>query len=399
MMINDFFKLSGQNKAEVLLFALMFGKILQIFLCSVWARVGFSDVFLVNDIIIIMLVLASMSLWKFRIYKGDVIALFALILFYYLSSLFYPDSTQYIEKHSDAFIHASVFVLIGLAIDIDKLKTHLHLFCRIAVIGFFMYIRLMSSLANNAVDLQEENMYLAYLALPTTLYVLWQCLEKFNMVDFVLSIVGSFLIMSMGSRGPIMCIAFFLASYFIFFKTYKHSKLVKSLIAIIASLFYYYSDILLSALLVLISSLGLSTRAVESMMTDAMFDINNSSGRDIIWEELLKAVQRGPAFGYGLGADERLTSTGFFAHNVVLSILVSFGWLLGSLVLLYIIYYFAKALWVSNTSDQKVFFLLLFTVGFVSLLFSGIFLDSPFFFMLIGYAISLSRQKHTLVTL
>ena len=393
-MLKRFLALNRSKQAEILLWGLMFGRILQIFLCSVWARFHIPDVFLFNDIILIILMFMSIREWRYRISPQNVIAVVGLVLFYFMSGMIYSGSSEYISKHSESFIRAVLYIFVGLALDINKQKYWIHQFSRIATAGFFLYITFMSALANNAVDLEEENMYLAYLALPTTLVVIWQLLEKFNLIDLVLSLVGSFLILSMGSRGPFVCILFFIVTYLLLFRRYKYTLLAKGLIVMVAGGLYYMADIVLLALGGLISKFGLNLRVIESLMLQNMFAAENSTGRDRIWSELIQAILNdSTGFGYGLGGDERITSTGFESHNIVLAILTSFGWILGGIILLLITRCLFRAIKYADTIDQKLFLLLLFTIGFVKLLMSAIFIDDYFFFMLIGYSISVSKQK------
>ena len=378
-MLKKFLALNRSKQAEILLWGLMFGRILQIFLCSVWARFHIPDVFLFNDIIIIVLMFMSIREWNYRISTRNIIAVVGLVLFYFLSGMFYADSAEYVREHGEAFIRAVLYIFVGLAIDINK---------------HFLYITFMSSLANNPVDLEEENMYLAYLALPTTLFVIWQLLEKLNIIDLVLSMVGSFLILSMGARGPFVCIVFFVAAYLLFFKKYKRNALSKFLIAAAAALLYLFADSILLLLVGIVSRFGLNVRVLESLMAKNMFAAENSSGRDRIWTELIQAIMNdSTGFGYGLGGDERITSTGFEAHNVVLAILISFGLILGGIILFLIIRYIFRAVKHTKNANQRVFLLLLFTVGFVKLLMSAIFIVDYYFFMLIGYSIALSNLK------
>lgn len=393
-MLKKFLALNRSKQAEILLWGLMFGRILQIFLCSVWARFHIPDVFLFNDIIIIVLMFMSIREWKYRISTRNIITVVGLVLFYFLSGIFYADSAEYVREHGEAFIRAVLYIFVGLAIDVNKHKYWLHQISRIATVGFFLYITFMSSLANNPVDLEEENMYLAYLALPTTLFVIWQLLENLNIIDLVLSVVGSFLILSMGSRGPFVCIVFFVAAYLLFFKKYKRNALSKFLIAAAAALLYLFADSILLLLIGIVSRFGLNVRVLESLMSKNMFAAENSSGRDRIWTELIQAIMKdSTGFGYGLGGDERITSTGFEAHNVILAILISFGLILGGIILFLIIRYIFRAIKHTENTNQRVFLLLLFTVGFVKLLMSAIFIVDYYFFMLIGYSIALSNQK------
>ena len=120
-------------------------------------------------------------------------------------------------------------------------------------------------------------------------------------------------------------------------------------------------------------------------------DILNSSGRDLILEDLLSAIAKRPLWGYGLAGDMGLI--GHYAHNIIVEMWVSFGVIFGSLLFLMIIYILVRGYQKALNADTKKFILLLVCSSFLRLFLSGTFLNEELLFFLFGVCISQIRLK------
>ena len=55
----------------------------------------------------------------------------------------------------------------------------------------------------------NDNMYRAYLSLPHVTMLLWATLRQFRIWKAVMFFLGTMFLLSCGTRGPLVCLAFF----------------------------------------------------------------------------------------------------------------------------------------------------------------------------------------------
>lgn len=138
-------------------------------------------------------------------------------------------------------------------------------------------------------------------------------------------------VISFGSRGPLLCFA--IAFVFVLFSSSKSSGF-KFLIGVIflsgiLMALVFYQQILL-ALSDIFDSIGISSRVLRVM---AMGDIFNDSGRSELIGSVLDALSKQP-WGLGAFGGEKVAG---LTHNLFVDILANFGYLFGTVYILWLL--------------------------------------------------------------
>ena len=136
----------------------------------------------------------------------------------------------------------------------------------------------------------------------------------------------------------------------------------------------------------------MSTRVFQTFLGEFSSGTSLDSGRLEIQKELIRQIKINP-FGYGLGGDR--VFTGWYAHNIFLELIVQFGIFIGGFLCVFLVYIVISSLRKARAEMQILSILLLFIcTGLIKLLISGSYLIEPYFFLLLGFAISIRRDKN-----
>jgi hypothetical protein len=154
------------------------------------------------------------------------------------------------------------------------------------------------------------------------------------------------------------------------------------MISILCIIFFY--DEIIRLFLMLIQKMGMSTRIIDMLISG---DILESSGRNILQEQLMQAVSNN-WFGYGIAGDRAIV--GAYAHNILIELWVSFGVIVGTALFIVPVFFTVLLLIKKsryNTAEDS-FILVLISSCYVKLFLSGTYLTESFLFLLIGVLIS-----------
>lgn len=384
--IKDFFRLGFSSKIYLILLSCFW---LVGYFGAFWRRLKIDDngVCIANLILLLVLALMCIEKWRKRIHLTDFVLFLLFVIIYFINPLLYPSTNKLIDYFALRVIVGTFpFLFMGLIFRYDGNERWITLLSRIAVIVNIIFVLYGSA---ETVD-RDETMNRAYLLLPSVLYLFWIMFEKFNFIDLSFFLVGFFLECSMGSRGPFVCILVFAAVYLFFFKRYKHTTLIRSLIVIGTIFLYFFSTYIALMMIGLLSLFGKSTRIFDKMLDDSLINYEESSGRDMIQGWLLQRLQGNNGNGFGLLAD-RLE--GAYAHNIFVELWYDFGYVSGSIVIGVLLFMFLWLILNTKNKTNRILAILFFVVGFVKLQFSGSFIVDRYFFFLIGFCISGLRES------
>lgn len=349
-------------------------------------------------IILLSLLLASWRKVFAKISIVDIIIVCALILFYWGTSILYPITIDFVTEQG---LLVSTFVipmfLAGVAFKYSELKPTLVNFSRITIVfnTFYYLFYLQKVLVNHDIYLAGEQMVAAYETLPHTLLITYVAMDRRNILDIGLALLGFVMICSFGTRGPLVSIVLFVCLYSLFFLQFKHNKLIKSGISLLGLSLYYFIDEIALFFFELSDSLGLSNRIWAKLLDKNIDTYGITSGRNNIYPLIVnKVTSESPLFGFGLGQD-RVATGGFYSHNIFLELLYSFGYFLGGLLSLGIIYIFISFFKSEASRETKIMGLVMFCSSFMQLFFSGSFITTAPFFLLLGYCVGSKRIQYS----
>lgn len=344
---------------------------------------------IITIIIVSCIVLSIKRLLRLIRFK-DILFVCLLIIYYYACYILYPHNKSNLDGISEQFLLLALpLYFIGLSTDISRHKIMLISLAKISLITDFIIMFLMGGINEYGLSGSEaDGMSQAYALLPFCLLLLWNYFENGNKWDLAYAIFSIVMILAFGTRGPVFCILSFIILYLLLFREYKRPLLSRSIIVGVGFLFYYFLKEFMAALNLLLLSMGMSTRITASFLEE---NLSDSNGRDGIAEIVMEGINRAPFWGNGIAGDRFLRGEGY-AHRIDLEMMATFGKIPGICIMVLLacmlIFSFRKCV----TKDQALFLLLL-VCCCMQLLFSSSFVICPFFFMTIGYAVSINRNQ------
>lgn len=356
-----------------------------------WRRLGAEDD-IPNFIMLIVLSFISFGTLKKSITNKSLLIFIILSTAFYLTSFVYPVTADTVNMDAFSVICTSfIFLLIGEGFKIKEFSFWLSLLSRLAVVINIVFLFVRSSSGEEA---PEEAMRKAYILLPSILFLFWRFMEEKRLMDLFFCVLGFVIVCSMGSRGPFVCFFFFAGAYMFFFREYRYPNVVRICIVAACGLIFLVSEYVALFMVLLLSQLGMSTRIFDKMLEDSLINYESSSGRDQLHQFLFNRLATDTdGIGFGLYAD-RLVNYGSYSHNIFVELWFSFGYFIGSVIIglfiCYVIYFFC----VCRDRDYKIFALLLFTVSFVKLNFSGTFMHDSHLFFFLGFCIKALNENN-----
>lgn len=237
-------------------------------------------------------------------------------------------------------------------------------------------------------------MVMAYNALLPTLLIIWYAFEKKIVWDYILMFLGIFLILSLGTRGPLVCLLTFFIGYLLLFKQFKYNLLTKTFIAILFSLLYFFIDTIALTLRGISLTLGYSTRIYDSILEGTIVNYQESNARNILHEIIIKQISKDErGFGYGFFADRQFTPSDEYCHNLELELLISFGKIGGGIILFIIFVLLFKSFRKTYRTPVCSLLYALFCSIIMQLQFSGSYTSTPWFWLFLGICVMVLRTR------
>jgi len=307
-------------------------------------------------------------------------------LLYYLSCyIFFPENKEYLnENFFPCLCCVYTFYFIGRIIDIDSMFdifTYLSAFC--ILMNLFYYLVYAPDQKNMEEVANDDNMYVAYRALPHVAMLLWATFNKFKFWKAILTFFGFMFLLSCGTRGPLVCLGVFGLIYFFFYMNFKGAIFVKAGLIFFSLVILANMRTIALAIARIFLEMQLSTRILQKFVAG---ELSNDTYRSVLRDKLYEVLDSGNhLFGLGLFGTNNYNIA--YPHFLPLDIWCTYGYLFGSLLLLLLVFLIGYALWISRGTKSQIFILLLCSISIVKLMFSATFVSEPFLYLLIGFCI------------
>lgn len=342
-------------------------------------------------IVLAPILLSLPKLWK-RIKTSDHIFVFACLIYYLLNIQLFPQNADVLGNRLFSFSLLTLpYYYIGVTLDIKRFYNFFYYISVVAVFmcAFYELLYAQSASYTGDVDTSEYNMELAYSILPHVLMVSWRALKRFVLLNIAPMLLGLMLLLSFGTRGPVICAIVFIAIYLLFIRPSKYQKTMRIITVACAVYAMSFLEQFMTFMQLMTFQLGMSTRIFDKYFEG---ELEDSSGRDYIRETLLRELSiDNSLFGHGVLGSYPYVNT--YPHNIVLEFLFSFGWVWGIAILFCIVYIIAKMLINTHQCEINVTFgIILVIASILKLCFSSTFVDDALFFMLLGYCVNSSRK-------
>ena len=229
-----------------------------------------------------------------------------------------------------------------------------------------------------------------------TLVVLVCFLEKKQIRYLILCGIIAFLVLQYGSRGAFLCAIVFFLLYLITRNKTVFGRIKCSAGIGIAGIAAYFfgTSILQAAASFLIATFHISSRTLVTIANGKMMDDN---GRDKIYELAREAIWENPVFGQGAYGDRPFVGRKYYwgySHSIVYEMMVDFGVVLGSIILIFLLYKALRTILTLNDRTALYTVILVFSMC-MRLAVSDTFWGNNFFWMMLALIFSTAGFRDT----
>ena len=199
------------------------------------------------------------------------------------------------------------------------------------------------------------SMSLSNVIMVGVIWLLYRYFEKRKITALIGSALGIICILLCGSRNALLAIVAYVVAKTVIKLVSKSTPNGERWLYTVWSaallLFFLFFDTAISLAARLLSFLGIYSRSIGLLGSDLFYD----SGRSLIHSDLINALNERPLLGLGIGGD--MAAIDWPAHNFYLSVLSTYGYLLGAILLVI----FGAILWLafrkSNAKTREILFI------------------------------------------
>lgn len=241
------------------------------------------------------------------------------------------------------------------------------------------------------------NMEISYTILPLVLFSLLIFFNEKKYKFLIACFLGTMIIVIVGSRGPILCIALFILLYGMF--NFKKKIIYIVLIGIILLFTFFYYKSILNTTINIFEHYGISSRTLYKLQNG---DILNDTGRKKIQKVVMEELNKHPIVGLSLGGERIIVNNNIYhmnknmsscyPHNIIIEILAQYGYFTGIIIIIFLNYIIIKVLMITKGNERNII-LLLISQELVKLFISSSYMLSPMFFLLLGVCLNKLRRK------
>lgn len=241
------------------------------------------------------------------------------------------------------------------------------------------------------------NMEISYTILPLLLLSLLIFLNEKKTKFLMIALFSCTIVVIMGSRGTLLCIASFLIMYYIinFKKEFFHVIII---VTLLIGIIWNFNNIL-AITINKFESWGISSRTLYKLENG---DILNDTGRGKIQKVVIEALNEHPILGLGIGGERIIVNDKIYKmtkdmstcypHNLIIEIIAQYGYLVGTMLIVFLIGLLVNTIKNTNGNERNIL-LLLVSQEIIKLLVSSSYIISPMFFLVLGICFYKVREK------
>lgn len=234
------------------------------------------------------------------------------------------------------------------------------------------------------------SMALSYSLMLPALIALDDLFVKVTLKSSFVFVTSLMAILVFGSRGVLLSIAAFYLIYVVIrLVSASRNRFTELIMLVIPFLVLFLRKNIIRVIMVLLPEKGQVSRTLNLFLKDNI----SLSGRDNIYLGLLEKIRENPIMGIGIAGDRYLFGEpGLYAHNIFLEIVADFGMIVGTVLIILLVYIAIKTVFVNSTISNRLY-LIWFCIGFVSLLVSSSYLESFRFWTFLGFSVRWLSNK------
>lgn len=340
------------------------------------------------------------------IYSIVAVLLFGYLISFMGNSYYY---NYYIQLGIDIFIQSAPWIFVAYAVrDYKLLKKYL------SVSSYIILVSVLMNVIVFKIDIYGDSTYTqfyAYELLPVVIIMLNNLFDRIKWTDIIISITSFILMISMGARGPLLCVALYLVLKIILLYRFQIKKafLISTIsIAVILPVYTHLYDILIY-MSNIFQGLNLSTRMIARLMEGSFLQ---DYTRNLLKKYSVDLIGEHPLIGVGIGKDrillgDKLGSSnltleviGWYPHNIFLEILLHFGIIIGCVIIIYMLKILYTITLKNMHKDAVDVICIFISIGLFPLLVSGSYITWHLFYALMGLclyqykSVNINKEKN-----
>ena len=232
-------------------------------------------------------------------------------------------------------------------------------------------------------------MEFSYALLPFSFLAYYELRKRVSIINIILTIAVIFTLLVYGSRAAVMFLLLFILIYEMFFHSEQVNKRRIFILVIGAILLFvvwlswdYIENYLLQF------ATNYNSRFLTKLLNNELL---LSKGRESLAIRSREAISKMGLRVYGIFGDRQFLN-GVYSHNIIYETLLSFGWILGILLMLKFCSSSAKILFAKHQKHIKLLYVLFFLCLFAKFSVSASFMESGNFFIFVAIIIALRKQ-------
>lgn len=286
------------------------------------------------------------------------------------------------------FMNLPSLIYIMSIVDLKVFRNIMKKSCYfVFVIGILLSVLLFSGKVK--MDIYNRMTFSYYMLFPTIIF-LDELFDKFSTKAFIVAGLSFVVILSIGSRGAVLCIL-----VFVFLKYIKrnYEKIWLNISILVVGVFCL--DGILQFLNNVFLRYGIRSLTIARFLEKGV----DLTGRDSLLKLVIAEIKNKPIFGIGIAGD-RSVLDGAYVHNILIEILSNFGMILGSMILMVLFILIIKSLFTKNMAEYGLVVVWI-SLGFVSLMVSDSYLENIRFWIFLGLLININgtvRRRQKILT-
>lgn len=328
--------------------------------------------------------------------KIDVIFLLIFLIFEIaIVLLFYPQNFTYVSKVIPFLIYSlTVYAIIrAKVISYEKIEKYIIIISRIIAGVILAQLFLILNMNTGSAYMNYSNA----MTLVGTILLYSGVVSKVK-GDLVLGLITSISVLIFGSRGAFLSLViYFIILYLLYKNTPKKWIVTFIFLTFIGIIMLSYNSII-EKILVYLNSNGIESRTLSLLYNANLY---KSQTRMQLYGYLLNVLGNNVFFGVGICGDRYYLPFSFtgssatYAHNLFLELMLDYGLVLGTPIIILLMYYLIRYYIMNKTLGfkKKCFISIFFTVSFLELMISRSYLTEVNFFILMALIINCSEEK------
>lgn len=332
-----------------------------------------------------------------RIKKRAFISIFAIIALVMITAVFFPRNISYIMADKDKFLDVCWAMLLCCNVNCwNMIDTIVEKSTKLAGVIVGICYPINELLLGNHLA-SSSYMSMSYMILIGAIGFLYFGVKNSNYKDLIISGILVLEVCAAGARGPLLCIIaiLFIAVIRLLQRNSLKAAGIIFLIAIIGALLYANFSWILGVIETFAGRYGMQLRLINMLRNSTLTTSTSTVLRDQFQVFMRQSIVQNP-LGQGIYGDRVLGSIANigvgYAHNLIYELLIEYGVVLGSAIIIWLVYHLTRHLWRKNNFSEATIDILS-GMTLVKLFVSSSYWAEPLFFVLIYLLIIKERRK------